>query len=203
VTIVRACRFRAVWRTQYAATRSNSTDTPLLTGGLAVRIQPEEPICNCLALKRLHYRAVLLSNFRLPRRQRQPNRSPCRAFPSSRSNPLGSASQSSIRPCVRTKCHDVAYKVRDMCRSQLAARAPSNPRSRRTHGAISGARATRSGKVRKAFWLDPRLLDDARTLLGASSEREAVEMALDLVGFRNELVRGARALRGLALSRID
>jgi len=28
-------------------------------------------------------------------------------------------------------------------------------------------------------------------------------MALDLVSFRNELVRGARALRGLDLSRID
>lgn len=82
-------------------------------------------------------------------------------------------------------------------------RSPINPRSRHTRGTISGARATRSGKVRKAFWLDPRLLDDARTLLGASSEREAVEMALDLVGFRSELVRGARALRGLALSRID
>jgi len=68
---------------------------------------------------------------------------------------------------------------------------------------ISGARATRVGKVRKAFWLDPRLLDEARASLGASSEREAVEMALDLVGFGKELARGARALRGLTLSRID
>jgi hypothetical protein len=67
----------------------------------------------------------------------------------------------------------------------------------------SGARATRIGKVRKAFWLDPRLLEEARVSLGASSEREAVEMALDLVGFRKELLRGARALRGLTLSRID
>lgn len=65
------------------------------------------------------------------------------------------------------------------------------------------ARATRIGKVRKAFWLDPMLLDDARASLGASSEREAVEMALDLVGFRKELARGARTLRGLTLSRID
>ena len=68
---------------------------------------------------------------------------------------------------------------------------------------ISGARATRVGKVRKAFWLDPRILDEARASLGASSEREAVEMALDLVGFRKELARGARALRGLTLSRVD
>jgi hypothetical protein len=62
---------------------------------------------------------------------------------------------------------------------------------------------SRVGKVRKAFWLDPRLLDQARESLGASTEREAVEMALDLVGFRRDLVRGARALAGLALSRID
>ena len=59
------------------------------------------------------------------------------------------------------------------------------------------------GKVRKAFWLDPRLLDQARAALGASSEREAVEMALDLVSFRKELVRGTRVLLGLNLSRID
>jgi hypothetical protein len=63
--------------------------------------------------------------------------------------------------------------------------------------------ATRIGKVRKAFWLDPRLLDEARKSLGASTEREAVEMALELVGFRNDLIQGARALRRLSLSRID
>jgi hypothetical protein len=67
----------------------------------------------------------------------------------------------------------------------------------------SGARASRAGKVRKAFWLDPRLLDAARASLGASSERETVEIALDLVGFRKELAQGARALRRLELSRID
>ena len=67
----------------------------------------------------------------------------------------------------------------------------------------SSGRATRIGKVRKAFWLDPRLLDEARASLGASSERETVELALDLVAFRNELARGARVLRRLALSRID
>ena len=76
-------------------------------------------------------------------------------------------------------------------------------RSARPRGSTSGRRATRAGKVRKAFWLDPRLLAEAKASLGASSEREAVEMALDLVGFRKELVRGARALPGLKLSRID
>lgn len=76
-------------------------------------------------------------------------------------------------------------------------------RPARTGATSSAPRATRIGKVRKAFWLDPRLLAEARASLGASTEREAVEMALDLVGFRKDLLRGARALRGLALSRID
>jgi hypothetical protein len=74
-----------------------------------------------------------------------------------------------------------------------------SPRTRMT----SGPRATRVGKVRKAFWLDPRLLEEARASLGASTEREAIEMALDLVRFRKELVRGTRALLGIKLSRID
>jgi hypothetical protein len=75
-------------------------------------------------------------------------------------------------------------------------------RSRRRHVG-SDSRATRAGKVRKAFWLDPRLLEEARTSLRATSEREAVEMALNLVSFRTQLIRGSRALRRLALSRID
>jgi hypothetical protein len=75
---------------------------------------------------------------------------------------------------------------------------PRQARSRR-----SPAGASRAGKVRKAFWLDPQLLGDARLALGAATEREAVEMALDLVAFRRELARGARAVRGLGLSRLD
>jgi hypothetical protein len=63
--------------------------------------------------------------------------------------------------------------------------------------------SSRQGKVRKEFWLDPTLLREAQEFLGASNEREAVEMALDLVAFRKELTEGARALRGLSLSRID
>jgi hypothetical protein len=87
--------------------------------------------------------------------------------------------------------------------SSRRGRSSTRSRALRTRVATSGARATRVGKVRKAFWLDPRLLDEARASLGASSEREAVEMALDLVSFRKELAQGARALRGLRLSRID
>jgi hypothetical protein len=87
--------------------------------------------------------------------------------------------------------------------SAFIKRRPKRSRTTRSGAASSAQRASRVGKVRKAFWLDPRLLDEARESLGASSEREAVEMALDLVAFRKDLIRGARALGGLALSRID
>jgi Arc/MetJ family transcription regulator len=75
--------------------------------------------------------------------------------------------------------------------------------SRKRKSTNSGVRASREGKVRKEFWLDPDLLREAQDYLGASTEREAVEMALDLVAFRRELGEGARALRRLSLSRID
>jgi len=67
----------------------------------------------------------------------------------------------------------------------------------------AGARGSRQGKVRKEFWLSPALLREAQAHLGASSERETVEMALDLVAFRKELGEGARALRRLDLKRLD
>ena len=76
-------------------------------------------------------------------------------------------------------------------------------RRARTGRASAAPRSTRIGKARKAFWLDPRLVDDAREARGVSTEREAVEMALDPVGFRRDVVLGARALRRLVLSRID
>jgi hypothetical protein len=87
--------------------------------------------------------------------------------------------------------------------STRRARSATHRKARRSLRRSSARRETRIGKVRKAFWLDPRLLDEARASLGASSEREAVEMALDLVAFRKELLQGARALPGLTLSRID
>lgn len=67
----------------------------------------------------------------------------------------------------------------------------------------AGRRAAHEGKVRKEFWLDPRVLAEAQAALGAATERETVELALDLVAFRRELVDGARALRGLDLARLD
>ena len=62
---------------------------------------------------------------------------------------------------------------------------------------------SRRGKVRKEFWLDPRALRRAQTLLGAETERETVELALDLVAFRQELGEGMRTLAGLELDRRD
>jgi predicted nucleic acid-binding protein len=59
----------------------------------------------------------------------------------------------------------------------------------------------RRGKVRKEFWLDPRALRRAQAALGAATERETVELALDIVAFRDEVQAGVRALDGLALDR--
>jgi hypothetical protein len=62
----------------------------------------------------------------------------------------------------------VAYDVTELdclCRHQYVAG------DRRLAQGTSAARATQIGKVRKAFWLDPRLLDQARASLGTSSER--------------------------------
>ena len=67
----------------------------------------------------------------------------------------------------------------------------------------SGRRAPGEGKVRKEFWLDPSALAEAQAVLGTETERETVEMALDLVAFRRDLVLGARALKGMRLSRLD
>lgn len=77
------------------------------------------------------------------------------------------------------------------------------PKSDPKKAKAAKAKTSRAGKVRKEFWLDPRLLREAQNYLGASNEREAIEMALGLVAFRKELSRGARALRKLTLSRID
>ncbi len=61
--------------------------------------------------------------------------------------------------------------------------------------------AGRRGKVRKEFWLDPKALRRAQTLLGTATERETVERALDIVAFRAEVREGVAALAGLELDR--
>ena len=64
-------------------------------------------------------------------------------------------------------------------------------------------RALTEGKVRKEFWLDPATLAEAQAYLGTETERETVEVALDLVAFRRDLAAGARALSGMRLKRLD
>lgn len=81
--------------------------------------------------------------------------------------------------------------------------APSSRRSPRSVPAPTGRRAVTEGKVRKEFWLDPVALAEAQAFLGTATERETVAMALDLVAFRRDLVAGARALKGMRLSRLD
>ncbi len=64
------------------------------------------------------------------------------------------------------------------------------------------SRLSRAGKIRKEFWLDPKALRRAQTILGTASERETVEAALDLVAFRRELLDGTKALSGLPIDSI-
>jgi len=66
-----------------------------------------------------------------------------------------------------------------------------------------GRPSSRRGKVRKEFWLDPKALKEAQTALGAETERETVEIALDLVTFRHEVETGLASLGGLELDRRD
>jgi Arc/MetJ family transcription regulator len=63
-------------------------------------------------------------------------------------------------------------------------------------------RPSREGKVRKEFWLDPETLQRAQEILGTATERETVEVALDMIAFRRELLDGLRALPGLPIDPI-
>ena len=56
-------------------------------------------------------------------------------------------------------------------------------------------RRGRSGWVRKNVLMDQRKLDVARRALGVDTETEAIDQALDLVAFREELARGFAAVR--------
>ena len=53
----------------------------------------------------------------------------------------------------------------------------------------------RAGWVRKNMAMDQRKLDSARRALGVDTETEAIDQALDLVAFREELASGFAAVR--------
>ena len=57
------------------------------------------------------------------------------------------------------------------------------------------SRGRGEGWVRKNIVMDQRKLDAARHVLGVATETEAIDVALDLVAFRRELVRGIAAVR--------
>ncbi|HEX3554020.1 MAG TPA: hypothetical protein VIA62_12410 [Thermoanaerobaculia bacterium] len=63
-------------------------------------------------------------------------------------------------------------------------------------------RPTGEGEVRKELWLDLKTLRRAQTILGTATERETVEVALDMVAFRRELLDGTKALSGLEIDPI-
>jgi hypothetical protein len=69
-------------------------------------------------------------------------------------------------------------------------------RSRRTGvGTGSRARGARAGWVRKNVVMDQRKLDAARHILGADTETETIDLALDFVAFRREIAEGIVAVR--------
>jgi len=57
------------------------------------------------------------------------------------------------------------------------------------------ASSRRAGWVRKNVVMDQRKLDIARKALGVDTETEAIDQALNLVAFREELARGFAAVR--------
>jgi hypothetical protein len=77
-----------------------------------------------------------------------------------------------------------------MAQSAKAASNPGRTRARRVRRP-----ARHKAWVRKNIIMDQRKLDAARRTLGVSTETEAIDVALDLVAFRDELVRGIAAVR--------
>ena len=66
---------------------------------------------------------------------------------------------------------------------------------RRAAGRALATRRSRAGWVRKNVAMDQRKLDAARRALGAVTETEAIDRALDLVAFRRDVARGIAAVR--------
>jgi hypothetical protein len=65
---------------------------------------------------------------------------------------------------------------------------------------VAGRAKGRQGKVRKEFWLDPKVLRRAQSILNTRTERETVEKALEAVAFGAEVRAGVAALSGLQLA---
>lgn len=64
-------------------------------------------------------------------------------------------------------------------------------------------KAVSERKAPKTYRLAAGKIARARKILGASSDTAAIEMALDLVSFRSELIAGTKAMRGVRIARFD
>lgn len=78
--------------------------------------------------------------------------------------------------------------------NQLAKATAHRPR-RVAATAPRRVRGGRAGWVRKNVVMDQQKLDVARRALGVDTETEAIDQALDLVAFREELAKGFTAVR--------
>jgi hypothetical protein len=81
----------------------------------------------------------------------------------------------------------VFIQTESMSKTAIAKRAAASPRRRGSN--------RRAGWVRKNVAMDQRKLDVARRALGVATETEAIDQALDLVAFRQELASGFAAVR--------
>jgi hypothetical protein len=77
--------------------------------------------------------------------------------------------------------------------------------SRRQTGRASSARSRRTGEKRvpRTYRLPLSKLKAAQRALGASTATETIERALDLVVLQRALVRGTRAMVGVAIVPAD
>jgi hypothetical protein len=75
---------------------------------------------------------------------------------------------------------------------QKGVRMTNPPRSRRARPAVAGKPTIR----RKNMNIDQEKLDRAVEILGARSETEAIDQALDLLVFREELLSGIDRIAG-------
>lgn len=58
-------------------------------------------------------------------------------------------------------------------------------------------------KVAKSYRLSPARIAAARRILGSATDTAAIETALDMVIFRQELIDGTRAMRGVRITPFD
>lgn len=63
--------------------------------------------------------------------------------------------------------------------------------------------ASRERKVPRTFRLAPAKLEAAQRILGAATATETIESALDMIVFRDELLRGTRDMLGVIIAPPD